>query len=317
MTINYPYHSQSTKWMPWASGRPWNGIADVIEINTVWLVDTYRILFTNGTYTDFDITNWTNGTNGTNGADWVGSWDVVWPASSVNNNVALFNWTTGKLIKDSWLALSGSNTGDNAVNSLYSGLVSNATHTGDVTGATALTIANDAVTNAKMSNMATKTYKGRTSAATGDPEDVSVATLKADLVLVKGDVWLGNVDNTSDATKNSATATLTNKRVTKRVETVASSATPASNTDSYDITKITGLAVAITSLTSGLTGTPVDGDMHLWSITDNGTARALTLGASFEASTVALPTTTVISTRLDMLCVWNTATSKWRVVAVA
>ncbi len=45
---------------------------------------------------------------------------------------------------------SGTNTGDNAVNSLYSGLVTNATHTGDVTGATALTIANDAVTTAKI-----------------------------------------------------------------------------------------------------------------------------------------------------------------------
>jgi hypothetical protein len=44
---------------------------------------------------------------------------------------------------------SGTNTGDNAVNSLYSGLVTNATHTGDVTGATALTIANGAVTEAK------------------------------------------------------------------------------------------------------------------------------------------------------------------------
>jgi hypothetical protein len=37
--------------------------------------------------------------------------------------------------------LSGTNTGDNAVNSLYSGLVSNATHTGDATGATVLTLA--------------------------------------------------------------------------------------------------------------------------------------------------------------------------------
>jgi hypothetical protein len=36
---------------------------------------------------------------------------------------------------------SGTNTGDNATNSLYSGLVSNATHTGDATGATALTLA--------------------------------------------------------------------------------------------------------------------------------------------------------------------------------
>ncbi|MEO6304828.1 MAG: hypothetical protein ABIP51_16830, partial [Bacteroidia bacterium] len=36
--------------------------------------------------------------------------------------------------------VSGTNSGDNAVNSLYSGLVSNATHTGDATGATALTV---------------------------------------------------------------------------------------------------------------------------------------------------------------------------------
>jgi hypothetical protein len=40
---------------------------------------------------------------------------------------------------------SGTNTGDNAVNTLYSGLVSNATHTGEVTGATALTIASGVV----------------------------------------------------------------------------------------------------------------------------------------------------------------------------
>lgn len=36
--------------------------------------------------------------------------------------------------------LSGTNTGDNAVNSNYSSLISNATHTGDVTGSTALTV---------------------------------------------------------------------------------------------------------------------------------------------------------------------------------
>jgi hypothetical protein len=36
---------------------------------------------------------------------------------------------------------SGTNTGDNAINALYSGLVSNATHTGDATGDTALTLA--------------------------------------------------------------------------------------------------------------------------------------------------------------------------------
>jgi hypothetical protein len=37
-------------------------------------------------------------------------------------------------------SVSGTNTGDNAVNSLYSGVVTNATHTGDAEGATAITV---------------------------------------------------------------------------------------------------------------------------------------------------------------------------------
>ncbi len=44
-------------------------------------------------------------------------------------------------------AVSGTNTGDNAVNSLYSGLVSNATHIGEVTGSTALTADKTIITN--------------------------------------------------------------------------------------------------------------------------------------------------------------------------
>lgn len=41
--------------------------------------------------------------------------------------------------------------------------------------------------------------------------------LSADVILVKGDVGLGSVDNTSDGTKNSAIATLTNKTLTAPV----------------------------------------------------------------------------------------------------
>ena len=43
--------------------------------------------------------------------------DVVGPASSVENRVVFFADLTGKLIKDSGILLSGSNTGDNAANS--------------------------------------------------------------------------------------------------------------------------------------------------------------------------------------------------------
>jgi len=109
--------------------------------------------------------------------------------------------------------------------------------------------------------------------------------------------------------------TLTNKRVTKRAPAVTQSATPIINTDVTDVAHITGLAQAITSMTTNLSGTPVEGDVLRIDITDNGTARAITWGASFEAGTVALPTTTVISTRLDIGFFWNSVTSKWRCMA--
>ena len=141
------------------------------------------------------------------------------------------------------------------------------------------------------------------------------AQLKATLALAKSDVGLSNVDNTSNATERAATATLSNKRITRRVVTVTQSATPTSNTDNADIFSMTGLAQAVTNMSTNQTGTPVDGDMLIWRITDNGTARALSWGSLYEASTVALPTTTVISTMLIVGFMWTG--SIWRCVAVA
>jgi len=103
-----------------------------------------------------------------------------------------------------------------------------------------------------------------------------------------------------------------------RVLALGSGATPAINTDNYDEVDITALATAITSFTSSLSGTPKAGDMIHISITDNGSAESITWGTSFEASgNQALPTTTVISTRLDVLFTYNGATSKWRCLAVS
>lgn len=112
------------------------------------------------------------------------------------------------------------------------------------------------------------------------------------------------------------TQTLTNKRITRRVVVTTQSATPAINSDNTDMASITGLAQAITSMTTNLTGTPVQGDFLEIQITDNGTARAITWGASFVSSTITLPTTTVISTLLHVLFEWD-ATLKWVCVGVA
>jgi len=127
----------------------------------------------------------------------------------------------------------------------------------------------------------------------------------------------GTIAIDSTVTTLSGAQTLTNKRITKRVLALsANSATPAINTDSFDVVHITAQTAAITSFTSSLTGTPVDGDTLRISVTGTGSV-GLTFGTSFEASTVSLPTTTVSTTRLDIGFFWNTETTKWRCVASA
>ena len=121
----------------------------------------------------------------------------------------------------------------------------------------------------------------------------------------------GTVVGTSD------TQTLTNKRITFRVGSTASSATPTINTDNYDIYKLTAQAVDITSFTTNLSGTANDGDMLEIIITDNGSHRAITWGTSFASTTVSLPTTTVTSTPLRTFLQWSSTLTKWLCVGVA
>jgi len=104
----------------------------------------------------------------------------------------------------------------------------------------------------------------------------------------------------------SLTQTLTNKRIQKRQVTVTQSATPTINTDNGDIFNITGLAQAITSMTTNLSGTPVTNEMIMINITDDGTARAITRGASFVSTTAAtMATTTIVNKQLTEIYRWN------------
>jgi hypothetical protein len=154
------------------------------------------------------------------------------------------------------LGLTGTNSGDNSANTLYSGLVTNATHTGDVTGSGALTIANSAVTLAKMADMATGSLIYRKTAATGAPEVNTLATLKTDLGLTgtnSGDnsantLYSGLVTNathTGDVTGSGA-LTIANKVTMTATAPVLVSGSP---------TVIAGGAVAI-SMAAATTSVP-------------------------------------------------------------
>lgn len=124
-----------------------------------------------------------------------------------------------------------------------------------------------------------------------------------------------NVKAALKAYLDSVTTTLTNKRITPRVDSTTSSATPTINTDNVDVYKLTAQAVDITSFTTNLSGTPTDGQRLIVQITGTA-ARAITWGASFESSAVALPTTTVSTDMLTVELMWNAVTSKWRCVYV-
>lgn len=133
---------------------------------------------------------------------------------------------------------------------------------------------------------------------------------------------LGTVSNTLQAAADTfvyraTTDTLTNKRVTARVITITSSATPTVNTDNYDVVSITAQAADITSMSTNLTGSAQPFDQLEYAITGTG-ARAITWnssGTNFTAGPVALPTTTVTTKTLHVYFERDAANTTWLCMA--
>lgn len=134
------------------------------------------------------------------------------------------------------------------------------------------------------------------------------------ITVINGISYRSCTKDTISTLTATSTTTFTNKRITARVDSTTSSATPTINTDNIDTYKLTAQAVDITSFTTNLSGTPTDDQILHIIVTATG-SHTVTFGSKFEASTVALPTT-ISTTRSDWYFVWNTATSKWRIGGV-
>ena len=80
---------QGVQWETWPAG---NWIASITSSKS-WKITTVTITETNTNVDTFQISDWQDG-------QWSG--DVLWPNSSVDWNVVLFDWTSWKYIKDSW-----------------------------------------------------------------------------------------------------------------------------------------------------------------------------------------------------------------------
>lgn len=107
---------------------------------------------------------------------------------------------------------------------------------------------------------------------------------------------------------------LTGKKVVKRVVSITSDATPTPNADDADQYQVTALAANATF--GSPAGTPINGQTLIIRIKDNATARTLAWNAIYRAIGTVLPTTTIISKTLYVGCIYNSADTKWDVVAV-
>lgn len=211
------------------------------------------------------------------------------------------------------------------------------THSRATGVATAMNVSNSFTIGLRpMASNTNEFFSGNTTTGTynnpGDwtfTRDVSVGR---NLSVANGSIELGNASDTTLSRSSagvlavegvvipsiSSTNTLTNKRITRRLTTTnAPGATPTTNTDNVDVMNFTGLNTAITSMTTNLSGTPTDGQLLEFRFLDDGTARAITWGASFASTTVNLPTTTVISTCLRVGLEYRSASAVWECVAVA
>jgi len=155
---------------------------------------------------------------------------------------------------------SGTNTGDNATNTQYSGLVTNATHTGDATGATALTVVR--INGTQLSTLATGILKNTTT--TGVPS-IAVA---ADFPVLNQSTT-GNASTATLATSSNALASATTTVV------VNASAAPTA-----------GQVLTASSTTAAAWVTPPGGGSGITRSINNTTVTAYAVGSALAVDYV-------------------------------
>lgn len=227
---------------------------------------------------------------------------VSGPASATDNAIVRFDGTTGKLVQNSGITVSDSGTvnipTNNGINMSSGGFMS--INIGDVY---------IDETEARLYNVISRGGATKVrDATTGWDTSLRSSGPSSDV-----DVYLPSTSTTLVGT--GLAQTLTDKRINPRVSSATSASSLTPTIESYDQYCYTALAANLTL--NAPTGTPVNGNKLLLRIKDNGTARTLTWNAIYRAVGVTLPTTTVASKTLYVDMIYNSADTKWDVIAIS
>ncbi len=224
---------------------------------------------------------------------------VVGPASSVNSRVAVFSGTTGKIIADSGLTLSGTNTGDQT------------SVTGNAGTATALQTGRtiDGVTfdgTANITVIAPGTHAATSKTTPVDADELPIVDSAASNVLKK--LTWANLRATAKTYFDTlyspvGAAMLASANVFTRAQTV----TPVTLTDGANIATDASLSNAF-SVTLGGNRTLdnptnlTNGCIYNWRITQDGTgSRTLAYGSKFKWQSGTAPVLSTVAGSVDLL----------------
>lgn len=195
----HPYRVQDGKWMrnrfqgtwsPWVEFIHSGNLATYANTLLTGFVPTTRTITINGTTLDLSQNR---------------TWNIPTPAQ-VN------------IIQGAGISVTGTYPDLTITNT-----APNATHTGDVTGATALTIATNAVTNSKMAQMPTMTIKGNASVGTADPVDLTPSQVLTMLGVQAGANNYTHPNHTGDVTSvgDGATTIVANAVTFTKMQNIA------------------------------------------------------------------------------------------------
>ncbi|RYE41604.1 MAG: hypothetical protein EOP24_36125 [Hyphomicrobiales bacterium] len=182
------------------------------------------------------------------------------------------------------------------------------------------TRASDADTGAELVNASVYVSEGTTLAdtqwtcTTNAPITVGSTSIAFAQVTGGGSVAWGAITGTLSSQTDLQAALDAKQARTPAIQSITSAST-VTPTFADDQVEVTALAANVTL--ANPTGTAIPGLAISIRIKDNGTARTISYGTQYRAIGVTLPTTTVISKTLYLAIVYNSADTKWDVVAVA